>query len=162
MKGKVLTVLLLTLVLSSCASALTTVDVTVDWTCVGAHGMTGVAAENDLRIIDMTWNNLDSVAVHNLLETDWFGQPWVPNVPDPVEPGTTQTFTFSSYGNLSLIIEPGHTYAISMKARNDDDPPLWGALGNIYIFTTPEPTGPPDAITDIRVTVQVIVEVSVP
>lgn len=139
-----------------------TVDVTVDWTCTGAHGSVGIAAEQDMRIIDMTATGMDSADVSVNLNTNWFGMPWVPNIPDPVEAGTVQEFTFSSYLPGPTLLLPGHTYAIAMKARNDNTPPQWGALGNIHIFTTPEPTGPPGTIDNLRVKVQVIVEVDVP
>lgn len=152
-------ILLLVFVAASCALAVTTVDVTVDWTSSGDHGMTGIAAENDLRIIDMTETGLDSSAVHARFLTLWGTQPWVPNVPNPVEPGTVQVFTFHDFSPNAVPLVPGHTYAISMKVRNHDG--LWSALGNIAIFTTPEPTGPPDPV-NVTVKVMVTVEVNTP
>ncbi len=120
---------------SLAAGAVTATSVQLNWTSPGDDGITGTAAQYDIR-----YSTSAITAANFELATT------VTGAPTPAVAGTSQSVTVSG-----LI--PNTPYYFAMKTA--DEVPNWSGLSNVVLATTEAGTGdttPPAAVTDLDAT----------
>lgn len=129
------------LFLSLSASAAPLPSITVTWTSSGDDGLTGTAAQYDLRWSYAAPDTTNATA----LNAWWAAATTVSGLPAPLVSGTAQQVTVSPAGGFT----EGSTVHFAIRVR--DEASNWSGTSNIAHRLIPAPdTTPPAGINSLR------------